>query len=59
MRLRIFPKLLLFASVIMSFILVIIFVGWMQINDLLEQQNVRDLHIKVLRLYQQHTKFKI
>jgi len=59
MRLRIFPKLLLFASFIMSFILVIIFVGWMQINDLLEQQNVRDLHIKVLRLYQQHTKFKI
>lgn len=58
MRLKIFPKLLLFAAAILGCMLVILIVGGVQIHDLFQQHNVKDLEIHVLRLYQIHTKFQ-
>ncbi|MBL8005137.1 MAG: HAMP domain-containing protein [Candidatus Kapabacteria bacterium] len=58
MRLNIFPKLLLFAAAILGCMSVIFIVGGVQINDLFQQQRVKDLEIRVLRLYQIHTKFQ-
>lgn len=58
MRLKIFPKLLLFAAAILGCMSVIFIVGGVQINDLFQQQRVKDLEIRVLRLYQIHTKFQ-
>lgn len=58
MRLKIFPKLLLFAAAILGCMSVILVVGGIQIHDLFQQQEVKDLEIRVLRLYQMHTKFQ-
>lgn len=58
MRLRIFPKLLLFAAAILGCMSVILIVGGIQIQDLFQQQQVKDLEIRILRLYQIHTKFQ-
>jgi|GEM_PF-2373616 len=58
MRLKIFPKLLLFAAAILGCLSVILIVGAVQINDLFQQQQVKDLEIRVLRMYQMHTKFQ-
>lgn len=58
MRLRIFSKLLLFAAAILGCMSVILVVGGVQIHDLFQQQEVKDLEIRVLRLYQMHTKFQ-
>ena len=58
MRVKIFPKLLLFAAAILGCMSIILIVGGVQINDLFQQQKVKDLEIRVLRLYQIHTKFQ-
>jgi signal transduction histidine kinase len=58
MRLRIFPKLLVFSSVILGCMSLIVVIGLIQLQDLNQQQQVKDLQINVLRLYQQHTKFQ-
>lgn len=58
MRLKIFPKLLLFAAAILGCMSVILIVGGVQIHDLFQQKEVKDLEIRVLRLYQIHTKFQ-